>query len=85
MDYDFVLERLKKINHSDSVFSQIMRAETVQQLIDIPVEPDEMLSYFAAVEEYGRIEEDATKCIERMIHKLKEVRPVEKKRRAFFI
>ena len=43
----------------ENVFSKIMHAKTVQEILDIPAEPEEMLSYFDAVEQFGSIEEES--------------------------
>ena len=69
---------------SGNVFSKIMHAKTVQEILDIPVEPEEMLSYFDAVEQFGSIEEESIFYGKIVIQKLKDVSS-EKKRRAFLI
>ena len=79
-----LLEKLRNAQYKENVFSKIMHAKTVQEILDIPAEPEEMLSYFDAVEQFGSIEEESIFYGKIVIQKLKDVSS-EKKRRAFLI
>ncbi len=79
-----LFEKLRNAQYKENVFSKIMHAKTVQEILDIPVEPEEMLSYFDAVEQFGSIEEESIFYGKIVIQKLKDVSS-EKKRRAFLI
>ena len=79
-----LFEKLRNAQYKENVFSKIMHAKTVQEILDIPAEPEEMLSYFAAVEQFGSIEEESIFYGKIVIQKLKDVSS-EKKRRAFLI
>lgn len=79
-----LFEKLRNAQYKENVFSKIMHAKTVQEILDIPAEPEEMLSYFDAVEQFGSIEEESIFYGKIVIQKLKDVSS-EKKRRAFLI
>ena len=79
-----LFEKLRNAQYKENVFSKIMHAKTVQEILDIPAEPKEMLSYFDAVEQFGSIEEESIFYGKIVIQKLKDVSS-EKKRRAFLI
>ena len=79
-----LFEKLRNAQYKENVFSKIMHAKTVQEILDIPVEQEEMLSYFDAVEQFGSIEEESIFYGKIVIQKLKDVSS-EKKRRAFLI
>lgn len=85
METEDFLRRLKEVELSESIFSRVMHAKTVQELIDIQVEPDEMLSYFAAAEEYAKMEEMSIMYEKKILQELKETCPVRKNRRVLFI
>ena len=79
-----LFEKLRNAQYKENVFSKIMHAKTVQEILDIPAEPEEMLSYFDAVEQFGSIEEESIFYGKIVIQKLKDVSS-EKKRRSFLI
>ena len=79
-----LLNRLRQAEYKESNFSKIMHAKTVQEIIDLSLTPDEMLSYFDAVELFGGIEEESIFFGKIVIQKLRDVSS-EKKRRSFLI
>ena len=79
-----LLNRLRQVKYKESIFSKIMHAKTVQEIIDLSLTPDEMLSYFDAVELFGSIEEESIFFGKIVIQKLRDVSS-EKKRRSFLI
>lgn len=85
MNKDDLMERLKNVSSSVNYFTQIMQAKTVQKLLDIPIGPKEMISYFEAAEELGRIEEECIFYGKTVHQRLKEACPVKTKRHAFFM
>lgn len=84
MNESQLLEKLRDAQYEETNFSKIMHAKTVQELLDIPVSSDEMLSYFVVAEEYGRIGEESIHYGRTVVERLKTACPV-KTRRAFFI
>ena len=85
MNKENLMEKLKTVECSESYFTKIMQAKTVQEILDIPIGPEEMLSYFEAVEELGRIEEESI-FYGKVIHqRLKDACPVKSRRHAFFM
>ena len=84
MELDEIFEKLHVVQCSETVFSKIMYAKTVQELIDIDVGPEELLSYFRAAEELAKMEEEHVIYAKRIIRKMKDACPA-RRRRAFFI
>ena len=80
----------KKIKVTDPEYAivphiMVQRNDALNMIeLDIPAEPEEMLSYFDAVEQFGSIEEESIFYGKIVIQKLKDVSS-EKKRRAFLI
>ena len=79
-----LLNRLRQAEYKESNFSKIMHAKTVQEIIDLSLTPDEILSYFDAVELFGSIEEESIFFGKIVIQKLRDASS-EKKRRSFLI
>ena len=84
MKNDELFKKLREAEYKENIFSRIMHAKTVQDILDISITPEEMLSYFNAVELFGSIEEESIFYGKIVIQKLKDVSS-EKKRRAFLI
>ena len=84
MKEEELFRRLRQAENIENNFSKIMHAKTVQEIIDLSLTPDEMLSYFDAVELFGSIEEESIFFGKIVIQKLRDVSS-EKKRRSFLI
>ena len=84
MDQKELIKKLREVQFSESTFTKIMHACSMKELIELNVSPDEVLSYFKAAEELGRIEEESINFQFIVVQRLKEACPV-KQRRAFFI
>lgn len=85
MELENFMKRLEEAERTESIFSKIMHAKTVQELLDIPAEPEELLSYFQAAEELGRREEESIHFKKIVYQRLEEACPVNKRRHAFFM
>ncbi len=84
MKEEDLIERLRKAEYQESYFSKIMHAKKVQDIIDIQATPEEILSYFSAIERLGSIEEECIFFVKIAVQRLRDA-PVEKNRRAFLI
>lgn len=85
MELSNFMKRMEESERTESIFSQIMHAKNVQELIDIPAGPEELLSYFQASEELGRREEESIHFKKIVYQRLEEACPVKKRRHAFFM
>ena len=79
------MEKVRNAQYNESFFAKIMHATSLQELIDIPLKPEELLDYFAAAEEIARIEEKGILCCNKVVANLKEARPAKSARRALFM
>lgn len=84
MDLQEIMEKLRGTESGERIFSQIMRAKSIKELIDLDITPEKVLSYFTAAEELGKLEEDCIFYEFTVVQRLKDASPV-KQRRAFFI
>ena len=81
---DELMQRIYDLHPSKTTFDKIIEAESVQELIDLHLEPEEVFSLFAKAEvltasyEHNYIMSDLVKS------RLEKARPVKRKR-AFFI
>ena len=76
---------LEGLEYTESTFTKIMYATTVEEMLAIPAEPEELLSYFEALEHLGALEEEAGLYQEGVSQRIKEACPVRTGRRALFI
>ncbi len=79
-----LIARLKGLKLKESMFFSIMKAQTVQELIDSRFDPEELISLFEAAEELAREEEEILEIAEVIGKKLINIRPV-RRRRMFFV
>ena len=81
---DELMQRICDLQLSKTIFDKIIEAKSVQELIDLHLEPEEVFSLFAKAEvltasyEHNYIMSDLVKS------RLEKARPVKRKR-AFFI
>lgn len=81
---DELMQRICDLQPSKTIFDKIIEAKSVQELIDLHLEPEEVFSLFAKAEvltasyEHNYIMSDLVKS------RLEKARPVKRKR-AFFI
>jgi len=81
---DELMQRICDLQPSKTIFDTIIEAKSVQELIDLHLEPEEVFSLFAKAEvltasyEHNYIMSDLVKS------RLEKARPVKRKR-AFFI
>ena len=80
-----LINKLKAVEKSESVFSRVMHAKTVQEILDIDVKPEELLSFVEAAEELAQIEEDAILFGEILYQRMKDATPVKRRKHAFFM
>ena len=85
MELDDFMKGLEEVERTENIFSKIMHAKTVQDLLEIPAGPEELLSYFQAAEELGRREEESNHFKKIVYQRLEEACPVNKRRHAFFM
>ena len=84
MELEDLMKQLLEVQYQESLFSKIMHAKTIGELMALDLNPDQLLSYFAAAEELGRMEEEHGLYVRRTAQKLKDASPV-KRRRALFM
>ena len=84
MELEDVLVQLREVQYHESMFSKIMHAKTIGELMELDLKPDQLMSYFSAAEELGRMEEEHGLYVRRIAQKLKDAYPV-KRRRALFM
>lgn len=83
MDQNEFVKKLREVEHSESMFSRIMHANTVQELIEISAGPEELWSYFQAAEEMGKLVEESSCYGKRLAQKLRDTKPARRSRRIF--
>lgn len=76
--------KLKQAEHKENIFSMIVAARSVQELIDGNFSPEELIPIFSAAEHYAREEELILSVLDNIGEELKTMRS-SKRRRAFFI
>jgi len=80
-----LINKLKAVEKTESVFSQVMHAKTVKELLEIEAEPEELLSFVEAAEEMAVLEEDAFLFGEILYQRLKRACPVKSRKHALFM
>lgn len=79
-----VFQKLKAVPSGETVFSKIMYADSVQELLDLNIGPEELVPIFKAAELFAR-ELDSQKKVEDFGNRIKRVRADRKRQRTFFI
>ena len=80
-----LIDILSELAYEESLFSRIMNAKTVGELLDIQAEPEELLSYIEAAEELGVLEEGMFTYRQRVCERLSRAYPEKTRRHALFM
>lgn len=78
-----IVKKLKAAEYEESVFSKIMHATSVQELLDANFDPKELLPLFYVAEELGRYEEEIESFPYAMAENLKRIQPMHTRRCLF--
>lgn len=81
---DELMQRICDLQPSKTTFDKIIEAESVQELIDLHLEPEEVFSLFAKAEVLTASYEHNYIMSDLIRSRLEKARPVKRKR-AFFI
>jgi predicted RecB family nuclease len=79
-----ICEKLTVIQSNPSTFSKIMHAQSVQELLDLHLNPEEIVPLYRAVDKLAAMEEELFGYPDIIAKQLKSLRPVNR-RRPFFI
>lgn len=82
---EMMMNTLKELQYEESAFTKILNAKTVQELLDIEVKPEEILSYFQALEKLGTWEEENNSYQSGVSQRIKDASPARSRRHALFI
>lgn len=88
MNGEVVINKLKQLESPKterSIFSKIMEATTVGELLDLQLKSEEVFSLFEQAEILGRMEYNNILFAEMLVEKIKQCRPEKSGRRALFI
>lgn len=82
---DDLINILSELTYEESLFSKIMNAKTVGELLDISAGPEELLSYIEAAEELGALEEGMVTHRAMVCERLSRAYPEKTRKHALFM